>query len=344
MRIGWNVGYWAGRPPDSVPETLRELEELGFDSFWTAETYGSDVVSPLAWWGSRTSRMRLGTCVMQLSARTPAAAAMTALTLDHLSGGRFVLGLGVSGPQVVEGWYGVPFAAPLARTREYVQIVRAVLERGAPVTSDGPHYPLPLPGGTGRGKPLKSNVHPLRADLPVLLAAEGPKNVALAAEIADGWLTFLYSPHHEDEHREVLAEGFARAGARRRPEDFEVIATVPVSLGDDIDKAAQPIREMLALYLGGMGARAANFHYDVAVRMGFGSAAAQVRDLYEQGRRTDATAAVPLELVSAVALVGPLEKVRADLEAWRSSLVTELVVQGPPEVLRTMATLVKAGA
>jgi F420-dependent oxidoreductase-like protein len=335
MKLGWNLGYWTGGPPDGVPAQLEELERLGYDSFWTAETYGSDVLAPLAWWGSSTRRLRLGTAIMQLSARTPTAAAMAALTMDHLSGGRFVLGLGVSGPQVVEGWYGQPFAAPLARTREYVAIVRAVLAREAPVTAPGPHHPLPLPGGLG--KALKASVHPLRAGLPILLAAEGPANVALAAEIADGWLPFLFSPRHERFYADRLAEGFRRAG--RSADGFEVVASVPVSLDDDLQRAAAPVRAMLALYLGGMGARGANFHYEVAARMGYEAEAATIQRLYLEGRKAEAQAAVPLALVEELALVGPVAKVRDDLAAWRESLVTTLLVSGPPSVLRTMAEL-----
>ena len=228
MKLGLQLGYWgAGPPPDAVAQ-VAEAERLGYDSLWTAEAYGSDALTPLAWWGARTERLRLGTALCQLSARTPTAAAMAAITMDHLSGGRFVLGLGVSGPQVVEGWYGQPFPKPLARTREYVSVVRKVLARDAPVTNDGPHYPLPYPGGTGLGKPLKSIVHPLREDIPVILGAEGPKNVALAAEIADGWLPLFFSPAHMGELAAALAEGFARPGARRSAEDFEVLAFCPV--------------------------------------------------------------------------------------------------------------------
>src|SRR3954470_21351003 len=185
--------------PSNVPATLAHIDALGFDSVWTAESWGSDAISPLAWWGSQTTKLRLGTDPVQLSSRTPTATAMAALTMDHLSGGRFVLGLGVSGPQVVEGWYGQSFAKPLARTREYIDIIRKVLAREAPVTYDGDHYPLPRPGGTGLGKPLKPTVHPLRADLPIILGAEGPRNVALAAEIADGWFPIYYSPSKDAE-------------------------------------------------------------------------------------------------------------------------------------------------
>src|ERR671917_2889836 len=227
MELGLHLGYWMAQPPAGATAQIAEAERLGYDSIWTAEAYGSDVLTPLAWGGASTSRVRLGTNLMQLSARTPTAAAMAALTMDHLSGGRFVLGLGVSGPQVVEGWYGQPFAKPLARTREYIGILRDIWARQGPVTNEGPHYPLPLPDGTGLAKPLKSSIHPLREDIPVFLGAEGPKNIALAAELCDGWLAMLFSPGYEDFYREALGEGFAREGARRTFDDFEVAATVP---------------------------------------------------------------------------------------------------------------------
>jgi len=220
VKLGLQLGYWGAGPPADAASRVAEAERLGYDSIWTAEAYGSDALTPLAWLGSRTERVRLGTALVQMSARTPTATAMAAMTLDHLSGGRFVLGLGVSGPQVVEGWYGQPFPRPLARTREYVDIVRQVLRRKAPVASPGPHYPLPFPGGTGLGKPLKSIVHPLRPDLPIILGAEGMKNVALCAEIGDGWLPIFYAPTHDAAYRAALAEGFARPGARRKPEEF----------------------------------------------------------------------------------------------------------------------------
>ena len=212
MKLGLQLGYWGAGPPAGAQDLVLEAERLGYDSVWTAESWGSDALSPLAWWGSRTSRIRLGTDLIQLSARQPTATAMAALTMDHLSGGRFVLGLGVSGPQVVEGWYGMPFPKPLARTREYVRIVREVLAREERVTSPGPHYPLPYPGGLGLGKPLRSIVHPLRADVPIILGAEGPKNVALAAEIGDGWFPIFYSAQHEQMYLDSLEEGWARPG------------------------------------------------------------------------------------------------------------------------------------
>ena len=214
LKLGYNTGYWSAGPPAGVVEAIAEADKLGVDSIWCAEAYGSDALTPLAWWGSQTQNVRLGTGIMQMSARQPAATAMAAMTLDHLSGGRMILGIGASGPQVVEGWYGMPFAKPLARTREYVAILRDIWKREGPVTADGPAYPLPLPDGTGLGKPLKSSIHPLREEIPIFLAAEGPKNIAMGAEICDGWMAMLLSPYHQEIYTEALAEGFAREGAR----------------------------------------------------------------------------------------------------------------------------------
>ena len=340
LKLGLQLGYWGAGPPADAADKVAAAEALGYDSIWTAEAYGSDALTPLAWLGARTSKVRLGTALVQLSARTPVATAMGAMTLDHLSGGRVVLGLGVSGPQVVEGWYGQPFPKPLARTREYVGIVRQVLAREAPVTSAGPHYPLPYPGGTGLGKPLKSIVHPLRADLPIILGAEGAKNVALCAEIADGWLPIFYAPEHDGFYREALAEGFARPGARRRPEDFEVMCTATIALNDDVEAAVDAMRPWLALYIGGMGAKEMNFHFDVFARMGFEDACVKIQDAYLDGRKDDAAAAVPRELVEAICLIGPKEKIRDDLDKWRESLVTTLLVGGDLATMRLMAELV----
>jgi len=340
MKLGLNTGYWAQGPPPGAQEAIAEADRLGFDSIWTAEAYGSDVLTPLAWWGASTTNVRLGTAIMQMSARQPTAAGMAAVTMDHLSGGRFILGLGVSGPQVVEGWYGQPFAKPLARTREYVQIVRDVIAREGLITNDGPHYPLPLEGGTGLGKPLKPMLHPLRTDIPIFLGAEGPKNVALAAEICDGWLALFYSPHHDGFYREALAEGFARDTSRRTPETFEVTATVPVIIHDDIEQAADFLRPMYALYFGGMGARGANFHNDVPVRMGFADAAREIQDLYLDGKKAEAAAAVPTALIQELSLIGPEDKIRHDLDAWRESLVTTMLVGGDAALVRRVAELV----
>jgi F420-dependent oxidoreductase-like protein len=340
LRLGLNIGYWGGGPPPGAAESVREAERLGFDSVWTAEAYGSDALIPLAWWGASTERIKLGTGIVQISARTPAATAMAAMTLDHLSGGRLILGLGVSGPQVVEGWYGQSFAKPLARMREYIGIVRDIWARTGPVTSDGPHYPLPLPDGTGLGKPLKSSIRPLREEIPIYLAAEGPKNIALGAELCDGWLALFYSPYHDDSYRCALAEGFARAGARRGPDDFQVAATVPLIVTDDIEAAADAVRPMYALYFGGMGAKGANFHANVAIRMGYEAEVDKIQELYLSGQKDAAAAAIPTKLIEQLTLIGPKDKLRHDLEAWHESIVTTLLVGGDVATLRTAAELV----
>jgi F420-dependent oxidoreductase-like protein len=341
MKLGVHIGYWGATPPAWAPDAIEEAERLGFDSMWTAESWGSDAFTPLAWWGSRTTKLRLGTNLVQLSARTPTATAMAALTLDHLSQGRLALGLGVSGPQVVEGWYGQPFPKPLARTREYVSIIRKVLAREAPVTNDGPHYPLPYPGGLGLGKPLKPITHPLRADIPIFLGAEGPKNVALAAEIADGWFPLFYSPRHEHLYADSLNEGFARSGARRSADDFEILPTVTVVINDDVETAADALRPVLALYIGGMGARGMNFHFDVFCRLGYEGESHKIQQLYLDGHKDEAAAAVPTGMVEEMNLIGPLAKIREELEIWKSSRVTTMLIGGGDvATMRTMAELV----
>jgi F420-dependent oxidoreductase-like protein len=339
VKLGYHIGYWQSGPPPGALEAITTAEELGFDSVWTAEAYGSDALTPLAWWGASTSRIRLGTNIVQMSARTPAAVGMSALTLDHLSGGRFVLGLGVSGPQVVEGWYGQPYPKPLARTREYIGIVRQVIARKEPVTSAGPFYPLPLDGGTGLGKPLKSTVHPLREEIPIHLAAEGPKNVALAAEICDGWLPLFFSPKSDAFYRAALEEGFARPGARRTMADFEVAASVPVIVHDDVETAAGFMKPSLALYIGGMGAKEVNFHHDVFARMGYEDVADKVQDLYLAGRKDEAAAAIPTSLVEDTALIGPPAKIREELAKWEDTVVTTLLVRGDAATLRAVAPI-----
>jgi F420-dependent oxidoreductase-like protein len=343
LKLGLNTGYWSSGPP--TPQALaavKEAERLGFDSIWTSEAYGCDVLTPLAWWGAQTERVKLGTSIMQMSARRPTAAAMAAMTMDHLSGGRFILGLGVSGPQVAEGWYGEPFAKPLARTREYVSIVRDVLARRGPVVSTGEHYPLPAGGRagvTGLGKALKSTLHPLREHLPIYLAAEGPKNIALTAEIADGWLALFYSPyHHTQLYRPCLEEGFAR---RQLPQDdFGIHASIPFIVHDDVEQAADMVRPNLALYFGGMGARSKNFHHEVAVRMGYEADARKIQELYLDGKKGEAAAAVPTKLIEQLGLIGPAGKIRDELEAWREAGVASLLVAGTPDMLRQAAELV----
>jgi F420-dependent oxidoreductase-like protein len=343
LKLGLNIGYWAGGPPAGASEAFLEAERLGFDSVWCSEAYGSDAFTPLAWWGSRTERVRLGTAIAQISSRQPAATAMAAMTLDHLSGGRFILGVGASGPQVVEGWYGMPFEKPLARTREYIGILRDIWARQGPVTNAGPHYPLPLrdgPGVAGLGKPLKASIHPLREDIPVFLAAEGPKNVALAAELCDGWIAMLLSPH-ERFYADALSEGFARADARRAAEDFEVAAMVPFIVDDDVEAAVDMVRPFYALYFGGMGAkRGQNFHANVAIRMGYERDIVEIQDLYLDGKKDEAAARIPSELIQKMSLLGPADKIRHDLEAWEDSFVTTLMISGEPRLLRRAAEIV----
>ena len=334
LKIGLQLGYWGAQPPDDPIGLAQEAESLGFDSIWTAEAWGSDAFTPLAWIGAHTSKIRLGTSVVQLSARTPTATAMATLTLDHLSKGRVILGLGVSGPQVVEGWYGRPFGKPLARTREYVDIIRQVLRREAPVTSAGPHYPLPYTGegAWGLGKPLRPIVHPLRAEVPIFLGAEGPKNVALAAEICDGWLPLYYSPYRP----EVYTDSLKNAGP-----DFEIAQMVIVGVSDDVEQALLPVKSMLGFYIGGMGAKKRNFHMELMSRMGFEAEAHKIQDLFLEGKRAEAIAAVPDQFADEISLVGPLDRIRARLAAWRETPVTTLLVATQDKAqLRTMAELV----
>jgi F420-dependent oxidoreductase-like protein len=341
LKLGLNTGYWAGGPPAGAADAIAEAERLGFDSIWTAEAYGSDCLTPLAWWGASTTRIKLGTAIVQMSARQPAATAMAAMTLDHLSGGRFILGLGVSGPQVVEGWYGMPFARPLARTREYIAILRQIWAREGPVTVPGPHYPLPLPDGTGLGKPLKASIHPLRSEIPIYLGAEGPKNISLCAELCDGWLAMLFSPSVYDElYRPALEEGFARDGARRGAHDFEIAASVPFIVTDDLAAAVDSVRPFYALYFGGMGAKGANFHANVPIRMGYEREVAEIQDLYLAGKKDEAAAKIPAALIEQLSLIGPAEKIRADLERWRESPVTTLLISGDAATLRAAAEIV----
>jgi F420-dependent oxidoreductase-like protein len=342
MKLGLQLGYWGAQPPENHAELVAAAEEAGFDAVFTAEAWGSDAYTPLAWWGRETQRVRLGTSVVQLSARTPTACAMAALTLDHLSGGRHILGLGVSGPQVVEGWYGARFPKPLARTREYIDIVRQVWAREKPVTSGGPHYPLPLTGEgtTGLGKPLKPITHPLRPDIPIMLGAEGPKNVALAAEICDGWLPIFYSPRMADTYNEWLDEGFARPGARRSREDFEVCATAQVVVTEDRAGTFEAVKPYLALYMGGMGAEDTNFHADVYRRMGYSEVVDEVTKLFRSNRKDEAAKVIPDELVDDAMIVGDLDYVRKQIVAWEASGVTMMVVGARSvEQVRDLAAL-----
>ena len=331
MKLGLQLGYWGAAMPTNHAELVRAAEESGFDAIFTAEAWGSDAFTPLAWWGRETSRVRLGTSIVQMSGRSPTSIAMHALTLDHLSGGRMILGMGVSGPQVVEGWYGQPFGKPLARTREVVDIIRQVLRRDGPVTNDGPHYPLPFTGenAVGLGKPLKPIVHPLRADIPIWLGAEGPKNVAQTAEIADGWIPIFYTPKSAAMYGPWLDEGFARPGARRTRADFEIAATCHVQIVRDADEKKAVIdgmKPVVALYMGGMGAKDQNFHKQVFERMGYEAITDQVQELFLAGDRDSATALIPDELVDDMHIIGTEAEVRDTVQAWEGTGVTTLML------------------
>jgi F420-dependent oxidoreductase-like protein len=334
LKLGLQMGYWGALPPPDIVGTAQHAESLGYDAIFTAEAWGNDAFTPLAWIGARTTRIRLGTAIAQLSARTPTATAMAALALDHLSGGRMILGLGVSGPQVVEGWYGQPFSKPLARTRAYVDIVRQVLRRQAPVTNPGPHYPLPYQGegAWGLGKPLKPITHPLRADLPIFLGTEGPKNVALTAEIADGWFPLYYSPYRQHVYADSLVG--AKPG-------FEIAQMVIVNVDDDSERALSPVKAMLGFYIGGMGATKQNFHKNLMARMGFESEAERVQGLFAAGKRDEAIAAVPTAFADEISLTGSVARIRDRLQAWRDTPVTTLLVAThEPAMLQTAAELV----
>jgi F420-dependent oxidoreductase-like protein len=341
MRTAVTVGYWQAGPPDGAAALFDIAERIGIDQVWTAEAYGSDAWTPLAWWGSRTSRVSLGTAVSQLAARPPVTLAMTAMTMDHLTQGRIIVGIGVSNPQVTEGWYGQPFPRPLERTREYFEIVRAVIARESPVVFDGAQYQLPLRSGTGLGKPLRSILHPYRTSIPLYLGAEGPKNVALAAEIADGWNTIFFSPSMNSFYASALAEGFARPGARHPAADFDVVGgPMGIVVDDGIETAADQLRPALALYIGGMGARGTNFHHEVFARMGYEGAAKTIQDAYLAGDRRAAIAAVPTALVEDVALIGPWAKIAAEIPRWKDTVLTTFVISCAPRHLERVASLV----
>lgn len=334
MRLGLALGYW-GRSPsaDHVP-LAQEAERLGYDSVWTAESWGSDAFTPLTWIAAQTSRIKLGTAVAQMAARSPTTTAMHALTLDHLSGGRMMLGLGLSGPQVVEGWYGRPFPkSPLTATREYVDVVRQVLRRQAPVELDGRFHSHPYrgPDATGIGKALKPITHPLRADLPVLLGAEGPKNVAQTVRIADGWLPLYWSPSRPEVYG---------AAVRDLPQGFLVAPMARVKVCDDVSEGLLPVKVMLGFYIGGMGHAARNFHADLMARMGYEEEARRIQRLFLDGRREEAVLAVPDSFADEISLVGPRERIAERLELWRKGPVTDLLALAPDvHTLRVLAEL-----
>jgi F420-dependent oxidoreductase-like protein len=321
MRLAVNLGYWgAGNDKDNLA-VAREAEAIGYDSVWAAEAYGSDAATVLAFVAAQTERIGIGSAIFQIPARTPAMTAMTAATLDSLSGGRFRLGLGVSGPQVSEGWYGVRFAKPLARTREYVAIVRQALARET-VRHEGEFWTLPLPDGPG--KALRLTVQPVRDGMPLYLASVGPKNLELTGEIADGWLGIFFAPEHAPESLDHIKAGRAKVGKDMTA--FDVVPTVPVVFGDDLAACAEPLRHYAALYVGGMGSREQNFYNRLAVRMGYGEAAEKVQDLYLARQHRDAAEAVPFEFIDRTSLIGPKERVRERLAAYAEAGVTTLSV------------------
>jgi len=341
VQLGLSLGYSGASIAPRI-DLVQEADRLGYHSVWTAEAYGSDAATMLAWYGALTEQIKLGAGIFQMPARTPAMTAMTAVTLSELSGGRFLLGLGLSGPQVVEGWHGRPYGKPLGKTREYVSILRDIFAREDRVTHHGAHYRIPYdgPDATGLGKALKITLHSTH-EIPIYLAAIGPKNVALTAEIGDGWLPIWYSPSRAaDVFGPMLEEGFLASGDAEKAERFDIVPAVPAVLTDDVDQARWGIRPALALYVGGMGAKGKNFYFDLVCRYGYEEAATRVQDLYLEGRREEAMAALPDELIDEIALVGSREKIRDSLEAWEESGVTTIacIVQDIA-TLRTLAEL-----
>jgi F420-dependent oxidoreductase-like protein len=300
-------------------DLLRHAESLGYDSAWTAEAYGNDAVSTAAWVLASTTKLRVGTAIMQMPARTPAMAAMTAMTLDHLSGGRFILGLGPSGPQVVEGWHGVPYGKPLTRTREYIAIIRQILAREKPLEFHGEHYDVPCAGGSGLGKPLKSILHG-NPQIPIYTASISPNGLRCAGEVADGVFPMMMDPEKVDEvYLPYLEEGFAKAGGGKGLDGFAIVPAATVIVADDVEKARMPVKGHMALYIGGMGARDKNFYNDLTKRLGYEEAAVKIQDLFLDGKKMEAAAAVPDALVDACHLVGPKEKIRERLQAWKEA-------------------------
>jgi F420-dependent oxidoreductase-like protein len=346
MKLGLNVAYWGlGLSAEEQLELVREAERLGYDSVWAAEAYGSDAATVLAWLAGQTETIKLGSAIFQIPGRSPAMAAMTAATLDQISGGRFRLGLGPSGPQVSEGWHGVRFARQLQRTREYVDVVRKALARER-VEYRGETLELPLPDGPG--KALKLTIAPVQERIPVYIAAIGPRNVTLVGEIADGWLPVFFSPEHVSEFRPLLEEGAARAG-RSIDDGFDISPTVNVLVSDDIDAARDAMRPVLALYVGGMGSREKNFYNQLVQRYGFADAAREVQDLYLEGKKDEAAAALPPELIDTVSLAGPPDVIRDRLAVYRDAGVGTLQIspmafdfEGRRDQLRRVAELAEA--
>jgi F420-dependent oxidoreductase-like protein len=346
MRLGLHVGYWGlGFTPEQQLEVVREAESLGYDSVWAAEAYGSDAATVLAWLAAQTEKIKIGSAIFQIPGRSPAMTAMTAATLDNISNGRMILGIGTSGPQVAEGWHGQAFAKPLERTREYVAILRKALARER-LEFEGNQYTLPLPDGAG--KALKLMISPVQERIPIYIAAIGPKNTQLTGEIADGWMPTFFSPEHVGEARELLAEGAAHAGNGKQIDDsFDIAPNVSLCIDDDLDRARDAMRPILALYVGGMGSRKQNFYNNLVQRYGFEDAAKEVQDLYLDGKKDEAAAALPAELIDRVSLVGPKERVAERLELYREAGVGTLVTtplafdaDSRNSMMRTLAELV----
>lgn len=338
MKLGLMLGY-TGAHFELDMERVLLAEKLGYDSVWTAEAWGSDAVSPLAWIGALTTTIRLGTAIMQCPGRTPANAAMTAMTMDAMSGGRFIMGLGTSGPQVVEGWHGVPFNKPLTWLKEYIHIVRTILERQEKLAFDGVRYQIPYtgPGSTGQGKPLKSILHG-SPDIPIYTGSMAPKSQQVCAEIADGCLVTCYDPTHPEIIEENFAIGLAKAGKRRA--DFDLAPAVAVIVGPDVDVCRMPLKASLALYVGGMGSKKKNFYKDYVCKVGFEEAAEKIQALYLAGRKVDAINAVPDEMVDRFNLCGPPERIRDRFAMWKESPVDSMLIGcQQPEALTLMAEL-----
>lgn len=333
LKLGLNLGYWGSMAPGMAHvELAKEAEKLGFDSVWTAESWGNDAFTPLAWIGANTSKIRLGTAVAQLSARTPTACAMSVLAMDHMSNGRMILGLGASGPQVVEGWYGQPYAKPVTRTREYVEIIRKVLRRDEPVTYDGEFYKLPYrgPNSWDMGKPLKAITHPLRKHVPIFLGAEGPKNIEQTVEIADGWLPLYYSPYRPEVYAEHL---------KNMKPGFEITAMAMVNLCDNVDEGLYMVQAMLGFYIGGMGSKQRNFHKELMARFGYEAEADHIQELFMAGKKDEAIAAVPKKFADEISLVGPRDRIKEKIQDWKKSPVTTLNMMGDLNLMRMMAEL-----
>jgi F420-dependent oxidoreductase-like protein len=337
LKMGMTFGYWGKGPNPKMVEQAQQAEDVGFDSIWTAESWGNDAFGFATWMAAHTKKVRIGTGIVQMAARTPVATAMAAATIDHLSGGRFILGLGVSGPQVVEGWYGQPSARPLARTREYIEVIRRALARDeGPLDFQGEFYQHPFrgEGSVGLGKPLKMMIHPLRKDIPIFLGAEGPKNVTMTAEIADGWLPLYYSPWRQEVYADQLAA--AKPG-------FEITALVNFTITDDVAAGLLPVKGALGFYIGGMGAKGQNYHTKLMQRMGYEEEALKIQDLFFEGKRDEAILAVPDAFADEISLIGPPSRIAEKLEAWRDSPITSLLIGGgkSPEELKQIADLVR---